>query len=250
MSGQFTCIITGALGGIGTALCKTYKAAGWHVIATGRERFQDRLACDNYLCADLVDLVRDPLALSTFVAEVRHILNGKPLNSLVNNAALQILGPTEHLSLNDIRRSFDVNVIAPFALVQALLPELRQVSGSTVVNIGTVHAQSTKPSFVAYATSKTALHGLTRSLAVDLGPEIRVNTLAPAATATPMLMAGFEGRSEAFAALSDAHPLSRIASPEEIAKVALFLSGPDSSFMSGATVYADGGVLSRLYDPG
>lgn len=243
------CLITGASGGIGTALCAAYKSAGWHVIATGRATLQNNTICDDYVCADLTELVRDPLAMPAFAKAVRAVLKDAPLGSLINNAALQVLGRTDDLSMDDVKRSFDVNVIAPFALIKEFLPELRQESG-TVVNIGTVHAQSTKSSFVAYATSKTALHGLTRSMAVDLGPDIRINTLAPGATATPMLMAGFEGQPDAFAALSEAHPLGRIAAPAEIAKAALFLSGKDSSFMTGATVYVDGGVLSRLHDPG
>ena len=93
------------------------------------------------------------------------------------------------------------------------------------------------------------MHGLTRALAVDLGPKVRVNTLAPAATATPMLMAGFKGREEAFKNLEGCHPAGRIATPEEIAKIAVFLMSEDADFITGATLYADGGVLSRLHDP-
>src|SRR3546814_2841666 len=77
--------------------------------------------------------------------------------------------------------------------------------------------------FVSYATSKAALHGLTRALAIDLGPDIRVVCLAPAAVATPMLTAGFVGKEEAFAQLKQCHALERIATPDEIADTACFL---------------------------
>lgn len=248
MTDMRACLITGAAGGIGSVLCAHYRAAGWRVIATSRSADPGALSCDAYIQADMAELVQVPDTATQFAGQVRAALGGTQLHSLINNAALQVLGHTDEVTIDALRKSFDVNAIAPFALVQMFLPELRAAKG-TVVNIGTVHAQSTKSAFVAYATSKTAMHGLTRALAVDLGPDIRVNTLAPAATATPMLMAGFDGKPEAFAALADAHPLGRIAKPEEIAKAALFLSGPDSSFMTGATVYADGGVLSRLHDP-
>jgi len=249
MSKQKTCLITGATGGIGQTLCAAYRANGWHVIASGRADHPKELDCDVYVKTDLAALATDENAGLEFAKNVRTALSGKTLTSVINNAAIQILGKTEDLNLQDMQLSFNVNAIAPFVIVQTFLPELKAAKG-TVVNIGTVHAQSTKSAFVAYATSKTAMHGLTRALAVDLGPDIRVNTLAPAATATPMLMAGFEGKPEAFKSLAEAHPLGRIASPEEIAKASLFLSGPESSFMTGATIYADGGVLSRLHDPG
>lgn len=249
MSKTRVCLITGATGGIGRVLCEVYRGAGWRVIATSRDASPGNIEHDTYIPADMAGIACDREVRSDFVAKVRSVLNGAPLNSLINNAAVQILGSTEDVKLEDFRHSLDVNVAGPFALVQAFLPELKAAKG-TVVNIGTVHAQSTKSAFISYATSKTALHGLTRALSVDLGPDIRVNTLAPAATATPMLMAGFENQKQAFDDLADAHPLRRIADPREIAKGALFLSGPDSSFMTGSTIYADGGVLSRLHDPG
>jgi NAD(P)-dependent dehydrogenase (short-subunit alcohol dehydrogenase family) len=141
-----------------------------------------------------------------------------------------------------------VNAIVPFMLTKSFLPELKQASGS-VVNIGSVHAQATKPGFIAYTTSKAALHGLTRALAVDLGPGVRINTLAPAATATEMLKAGFEGNPVGYGALEKVHPAGRIAEPEEIARIALFLVSEDAEFITGATLFADGGILSRLHDP-
>ena len=144
--------------------------------------------------------------------------------------------------------SLTVNTAVPYALVKAFVADLEKSEGA-VINIGSVHAQATKPQFLAYATSKAALHGLTRALAVDLGPKIRVNTLAPAATETPMLKAGFENDQKSYAALKDAHPLKRMASPDEIARLALFLASRDANFLTGATIYADGGVLSRLHDP-
>src|SRR3546814_11631159 len=110
-------------------------------------------------------------------------------------------------------------------LSQALLPELAANEG-IILNIGSVHARATKKEFVSYATSKAALHGLTRALAIDLGPDIRVVCLAPAAVATPMLTAGFVGKEEAFAQLKQCHALERIATPDEIADTAcFFLSG-------------------------
>ncbi|MFN6000135.1 MAG: SDR family NAD(P)-dependent oxidoreductase, partial [Dolichospermum sp.] len=115
--------------------------------------------------------------------------------------------------------------------------------------ISSVHAISTKPGFVCYATSKSALVGMTKAMAVDLGADLRINAICPGATATPMLLAGFEGKEEEFQQLSNMHPLERIAQPDEIASVALFLVSQEASFITGASLSVDGGIGIRLHDP-
>ena len=144
--------------------------------------------------------------------------------------------------------TLDTNLVAPFLLIQKLLPMLEASQGS-VVNIASVHATVTKPEFVCYATSKAALVGMTRAMAVDLGPRLRLNAINPAATATPMLLAGFEGRPEALKELSKMHPLERIAEPQEIAQTALFLCSDKARFITGACWALDGGIGARLHDP-
>jgi NAD(P)-dependent dehydrogenase (short-subunit alcohol dehydrogenase family) len=125
---------------------------------------------------------------------------------------------------------------------------LEKAKGS-VVNIASIHAVATKPGFVCYATSKAALVGMTRALAVDLGPRVRINAINPAATATPMLLAGFEGKAKQFEELSKMHPLERIAQPWEVAKTAIYLASDDASFITGSVLHIDGGIGGRLHDP-
>ena len=117
-----------------------------------------------------------------------------------------------------------------------------------MVNVASIHANLTKPGFVAYATSKAALVGLTRSMAVDLGRRVRVNAVLPAATATPMLTAGLGGAAE-LEALGAMHPLGRIARPEEIAAAVVYLASEAASFVTGTVLAVDGGVGARLHDP-
>lgn len=240
-------IITGAAGGIGSSLCKNFHDNDWFVIGTGKSKPEDVSPYDAFISADLNAFATKPAALNKFIKNVHEVAGERPIKSLINNAAAQVLGPTDKLDPEDFILSFNVNVLAPFILTQALLSHLKMSKGN-VLNIGSVHAQATKPGFVFYATTKTAIHGLTRALAVDLGPHIRVNTLAPAATDTPMLKAGFEGQDEAYAALAAAHPLKRISDVDEVAKAALYLCSDKASFMTGSTIYSDGGVLSRLHD--
>lgn len=244
---QRTVLITGAAGGIGAALVNAYAEEGWRVIATDKDSF-DSPAAHSVIPADLEKIASDDDLLKSFAESVRATLDGSPLHALVNNAAAQILGSVEAITTEAWERTLSVNVSAPLRLVQALLPELQTASG-VVVNVGSVHAQATKKGFVAYATSKAAIHGLTRAMAVDLGSNPRVICVAPAAVGTAMLHDGFSENTEAIAELASAHPVGRIADPSEIAKSIVRLSQEPFLFITGSTIWLDGGILSRLHDP-
>lgn len=241
-------IITGASGGIGVALVKDFVEKGWRVIGTSRTRGNDFPDNAIFIPADLKSLAESNEALSNFYRQVKDASENVPIKALINNAALQVVKPTEDITAKDMQSSFAVNVIAPFRLSQAFLGELTDNQGS-ILNIGTVHAQATKPGFAAYATSKTAMHGLTRALAIDLGGRVRVNTLAPAAIRTLMLEEGFEAQPDKLKELEAFHPAKRIGDPKEVAEFAQFLCSDKAGFITGATFHIDGGILSRLHDP-
>ena len=247
MSTSRAVLVTGAAGGIGSALTEAYRDAGWRVIATDRSG-TDAPAAHVFEAADLSAIATDDDERDSFCRSVREALDGIPLCALVNNAALQILGSSDAISLADWEQTLRINVTAPFRLAQALLPDLRSANG-VVINVGSVHAQATKREFVAYATSKAAIHGLTRAMAVDLGENPRVLCVAPAAVGTPMLREGFEGNPSALSQLAAAHPAGRIATPAEIAEAIVALSQGPFLFITGTTIWLDGGVLSRLHDP-
>lgn len=242
-------LITGANGGIGEALCQTFSEGGYQVIATDRQpEAIAGLACAHYLPADLAQLVADEAYAENFFTQVRGCCADGQLQSLINNAAIQILGGADSLTRHDWRTTLDINLVAPFLLVQGLLPQLEAAQGS-VVNISSIHAKLTKRNFVAYATSKAALSGMTRAMAVDLGPRVRVNAIEPAAIETEMLKAGFEGKKNEYGELEQRHPLGRVGKPNEIAKLALFLMDKSSNFIQGACISASGGINSCLNDP-
>lgn len=241
-----TALITGALGGIGVALVRTFAAAGYRVIATDRR--PDDKGNLEYVQFDIARLVADDADRATTTANLHSVLGSHGLDVLVNNAAVQHLGGVDDVTARNLRDTFDTNVLGPLLLIQALLPDLEKAGGS-VINISSIHASLTKPGFVAYATSKAALLGLTRALAVDLGSRVRVNCVLPAATDTPMLRAGFEGNTAGYAALASMHPMGRISSPDEVARVALFLASADASAVTGAALGVDGGIGGRLHDP-
>jgi NAD(P)-dependent dehydrogenase (short-subunit alcohol dehydrogenase family) len=239
-------VITGASGGIGTVLCKVFTDAGYRVLATDRRRGD--CSCDEFFCEDFRHFCDGSSRLAAFVEHCICFTGDAGLHVLINNAAVQILNHVQEIDERQWRETLQTNLLAPFYLTKSLLPQLIKARGS-VVNIASIHAVSTKPRFVTYATSKAALVGLTRAMAVDLGPKLRVNAISPAATATPMLISGFEQSATKLAELSAKHPLGRIATAEDVAQAALFLASEAASFISGATLSVDGGISARLHDP-
>jgi NAD(P)-dependent dehydrogenase (short-subunit alcohol dehydrogenase family) len=241
-----TALVTGASGGIGQALCLAYRRAGYRVIATDlKGECED---ADVSIQGDLIAFARDDAFRSGFLADLRDAIGSSGLSALVNNAALQIVRTSAELSVRDWQRTLDTNLLAPFLLIQGFLPELKQARGCAI-NIASIHARLTKPGFACYATSKAALVGMTRSLAVDLAGSVRVNAISPAATATPMLVEGFEGREEGLEALAGMHPSGRIAEPSEVARAAVFLASDEAAFINGAVLDVDGAIGARLHDP-
>lgn len=241
-------LVTGALGGIGRALCNEFHAHGFVVIAV--DRVEGRVAAHHIITEDICHLVSHAGHRSAFYDKTKSILSqeGADLCGLVNNAAVQILGGVEALSKESWRETLETNLLAPFFLSQLFLPEL-EAARAAIVNISSIHEKLTKPGFVAYATSKSALSGLTRAMAVDLGPRVRVNAVCPAAIHTAMLESGFAGRPQEFAALHQSHPSGRIGMPEEVANLVRYLVADAPHFLTGSCLGLDGAIAGRLNDP-
>lgn len=241
-------LITGAAGGIGRALVERFKSAGYSVIATDIVESPGDLSYEHYFKIDLERTVEDEDYAATQFALIVACLNGKGLKALINNAAIQILGGVDSLTRHDWRKTLDINLTAPFLWTQALLPHLEKIGGG-IVNISSIHARLTKKNFVAYATSKAALSGMTRAMAIDLEGRVRINAIEPAAIETPMLKAGFVGEPLLYNQLQLCHPQGRIGSPEEVANLALAMFDQGLNFMHGECVSLDGGISKRLFDP-
>lgn len=238
-------VITGAAGGIGTATCNVFLDAGYKVIGVDRRKTTGRAY--EMITFDISGLGCKDESCLKFFEHIKDLVNGR-LDVLINNAAIQIFKPIDQINNEDWIETLNTNLLAPFWLIQSLLPLLRNAKGS-VVNIASIHAKVTKSKFTLYTTSKGALMSLTRTLALELAPDVRVNAVVPAATDTPMLRAGFENDPEGFKALGEYHPMQRIARPEEVGHVALFLASPQASFITGSAYSIDGGIGACLPDP-
>lgn len=241
-------LITGAAGGIGQCMAVAFSARGYRVLAMDHVPQPADLVCWQYLQVDLQQLVSDGAYAAGTLSTIAGLLPDARLDVLINNAALQVLGGVASLTVDEWHNTLDVNLIAPFVLTQGLLPQL-EAAGGCVINISSIHARLTKANFVAYATSKAALSGLTRAMAVDLGGRVRVNAIEPAAIATQMLKAGFADQPERYAMLESCHPQGRIGTPDEVSALALAITEGELRFMHGACIPMDGGISGRLHDP-
>ncbi len=249
MDKRFAVLITGCNGGIGQSLCKLFMHSGYWVIGSDIHEYA-KINCDHYIQCDLLVLAENEDERQRFSGDIDNVLKTgqRNLYGLVNNAAYQVVKPLGALSTTEFYASQQINVTAPFILAKSFESQLRHTEGS-IVNIGSIHARLTKAGFLCYSTSKASLAGLTRALALEFSADVTVNTILPAATKTDMLLAGFESDPEKYAQLAAYHPLGRIAEPDEIARLALFLCSENARFITGAEIAVDGGIGGRLHDP-
>ena len=238
-------LITGSNGAIGQSLCRGFKKEGYYVIGTDIEK-NSKKNTDAYVAIDLDLLCNNASYREKSIKSIIQQCDDG-LDVLVNNAATQTLNPISKLSFQDWNQTINVNLNSVFILIKALLGKLEKAKGG-VINIGSIHAQLTKPNFSAYATSKAGLLGLTKSFAVELGAKIRINAINPAAISTPMLESGFSTDIKARKKLDAYHPSNEIGTADDIVEVSLYLSKA-GNFVNGVIINIDGGISSRLHDP-
>ena len=231
-------LVTGSTSGIGAAIARRLSADGYIVALHSRssadtgKAMAKELKRASYHQADL----GNDTAAAGLVADVLKI-HGR-LDALVNNAGHSIRIPHADLKAATPalwRQMLDVNLIAPFVLVAEAETALRAAKG-TIVNIGTHAGVRPKGSSIPYAASKAALHHVTKLLALSLGPDIRVNAVAPGLVETPMT-ANWPDMLETWKARS---PMKRPAKPEDIADLVAALIA--NQYVTGEILLADGGL--------
>jgi NAD(P)-dependent dehydrogenase (short-subunit alcohol dehydrogenase family) len=237
-------LITGSNSGIGLASAKRFVAEGAYVYITGRR--QKELDKAVRAIGTKVSAVQGDVSnlddLDRLITRIRSD-HGK-LDILFANAGLGSLEPLGKITEAAFDLVFHVNVKGTVFTVQKGLT-LMQDGGSIILTGSTTGSMGT-PAFSIYSASKAAIRNLARSWAIDLrGSGIRVNVLSPGATATPGLLDGLasSGKKDAMiAGLIGQTPLGRLAEPDDIAAVALFLASEDSRSMTGSEIFADGGM--------
>lgn len=195
--------------------------------------------------------VSDPESVHRLVARTVQLLGG--IDILVNAAAIHPFGNVVETEPETWNRCIAVNIGGTYLLARAVIPEMKRRGGGSIVNLASVQGYACQRGVAAYATSKGALHSLTRALALDhAGDRIRVNSISPGSIRTPMLATSAAHfapdlpTETAFARFGAAHPLGRIGTPEEVAELAAFLASDRSSFCTGGDYLVDGGLLAGL----
>ncbi len=241
-------VVTGAARGQGAAEAEVIARAGATVLATD-VLDDDGRALAGRLSAEGLDVEFSSLDVSDAAAweGLADRLRRGPgrVDALVNNAGIAARGRLPHVSAEEWRRAFDINVTGPLLGIQALVPLMP--SGSSIVNICSVAAMSGHVA-AAYTSSKWALRGLTRSASLELGPlGIRVNAVMPGLIETPLM----ENASPAFrgAALAEI-PLGRVGTVDDVAPLVAFLVSDGSAYLTGAEIAVDGGLTAHVSHKG
>jgi len=251
MANRHTVLITGAAGGVGRATVQLFIDEGWQVLAVDVIK-QPQPSFTSAVSFKSMDISNPAEVDRLFEAFGDQIKDG--LHALVNNAAVQIIKPLVKTTADEWDRVHAVNLRAPFLVSKAFYPALKKAKGS-VVNVSSVHALATSADIGAYASTKGGLLALTRAMAIEFaGDGMRVNTILPGATDTPMLDAGLNrdhlkggNLQQRKLDLAEKILLKRLAAPQEIARIIYFLAdSAQSGYITGQSIVADGGALARL----
>ena len=238
-------IVTGAASGMGRATARLFAAEGAHVAVTDL----DLSACEEVAreCgpdarAYALD-VADPQAITATVARIAADCGG--IDILVNNAGVSSFCGLDDEAYDDVwHRALAVMLSAHQRMVRAALPHLRRSDAARIVNIASTEGLGATPGDTPYVAAKTGVTGLTRGLACDLGPEgITVNCICPGPIVTAMTAAVPDDHKAIYAKRRTA--LKRYGEPEEVAHVTLSLVLPAASYITGAIIPVDGGLMAR-----
>jgi len=214
-----TAFITGASRGIGHAIADGFKGAGFRLITpTSKE----------------LDLA-DPRAIGDFFEHFRD-----PVDVLINSAGTNVLAGIDDVTSAALAATLQVNLQAPVLLAQALAPGMRERRYGRILQLSSIWSTIAKPRRLPYIAAKSGINGITRALAVELAPfNVLVNAIAPGYVNTDLTRQN--NSDQEIAAIQALIPLQRLAEPQEIAELALFLCSEKNTYITGQTLVADGG---------
>ncbi len=235
-------IVTGSTSGMGRETAKQFAREGAKVIIVGRNEDRAKEVVNDikkdggeatYVTVDMTKIE----TLKTIVDKTVEIYG--TVDILFNNAGMLSTTPITDLKLEELYDVFNVNVASALYLTQLVAPIMKKKGKGVIINTSSVAGYAAHHGFAAYVTTKHAVEGLTKSMAFELGPEIRANAIAPGAIHTAMVDS--VGGPEALTGMIQGAPLKRIGQPIDIATVAVFLASDDSSFVTGQSIRVDGG---------
>jgi NAD(P)-dependent dehydrogenase (short-subunit alcohol dehydrogenase family) len=248
-------VITGAGAGIGRATAEAFAREGAAVVIADVNAEQGERAAQairdggGQAHAVQADVSRSA-DTERITVEAARVFGG--IDILFNNAGIQTYGTVVDTEEEVWDRTLGINLKGIYLVSKYCIPEIAKRGGGAVINMGSVQGFASQTAAVAYVASKGGVIAMTRTMALDHAPQkIRVNCVCPGSVDTPMLrwaadLFSPDDPSRAVESWGQMHPLGRVAKPAEIAEVVMFLASDAASFMTGAAVVVDGGLLAGL----
>ena len=236
-----TAIVTGGSRGIGRAIIEKLIVDGFQIVTCGRGSPPADLPSD--ILWVTANIARTEDAVSVCQAARQHFGS---IDLLVNNAGTQVEKTIAESDDDDWDAVIGTNCKGVFNMSREALKDMQNSAGN-IINIGSISGHVSDPSMALYNASKAFVHGLTRSIAVDHGPQVRCNAICPGWIMTQMSEDGFALANDPEKAMSDAlarHPVGRFGKPEDIAEMVSWLASDKSAYVSGACFTVDGGMTS------
>ena len=229
-----TILVTGANGGIGSEICRYFKNKNWKTIGIDLHDSSQNTFIDTYYKINLIK--------SEDIKNLFEYINETKIDCFINCAAYQCCKPIWKYTETEWDNTYNCNVKSIFLIVKYGISIFKK-SKTNIINIASIHAQATSKHISAYASSKSAIVGLTKNMAIDLSEYgIRVNSISPGAVNTSMLREHLT--TEKLNYLKSKHLLKNIGEPEQIAATCFFIN--NNTFFNGNNIIIDGGVLSQL----
>ncbi|GIV45589.1 MAG: oxidoreductase [Ignavibacterium sp.] len=226
-----TYLIIGGTSGIGLETTKLLSKNNRVIVLSREKKNLDGLNNVEFISAD----VTKPMDELPQISE--------PLNGIVYCPGTINLKPLKSLKLEDFQNDFDVNLLGAVKVINKYFNNLKEAGKSSIVLFSTVAVQTGMPYHASIASAKGAVEGLTRSLAAEFAPNIRVNCIAPSITNTPLAEKLLNNETKVKSS-EDRHPLKRIGDAKEIAEAVAFLLSDSASFITGQVLKIDGGISS------
>jgi 3-oxoacyl-[acyl-carrier protein] reductase len=215
----YTALVTGASRGIGRAIAHQLSADGYKVLTPSRTEMN----------------LESDQSIHSYLSSLH-----QRVDVLVNNAGINRIAAIDAINGKDIQDTLQINLIAPLQLIQAVALGMRENKFGRIVNISSIWSMVSRAGRTSYSMSKTAINGMTRSLAVELAPfNVLVNAVAPGYVLTDLTRQN--NSKEELEKISETIPVRRLADPPEIAKVVAFLCSENNTYLTGQTIVVDGG---------
>lgn len=221
---DFDVLITGGSRGIGREIVKVYKDAGYNVTAPSHQELDlaSRKSIEKFLQAN----------------QKRRFL------IIINNAGINRINFIDDMNIDQIDEMMNVNLTSPLMLIKAFVPVMKEAGFGRVVNIGSIWGIISKPGRTGYSMTKHGIHGLTKTLAIELAQHnILVNTVAPGQTLTELTIKN--NSPDAIEQMKKDIPLGRLADPKEIARAVYWLGNEENTYITGQQIVVDGGLTIR-----